>query len=106
MGDMSFATGRLTRVVHPVGKFANGDNRYRRAQFDFLKWDISGSEQQYVLVPPADRQMGSAESIASAVQIHEQGNEFGYYTNNAIVADVNGSHNFETWDGLHSFGHI
>ena len=66
MGDITFATGRLTRVVHPVGKFANGDNRYRRAQFDFLKWNISGTEEGYVLAPPADKQTGSSQAVNAA----------------------------------------
>lgn len=106
MADWNWATGQLTRVVHPVGKFANGDNRYRRAQFDILKWDISGTEQTYILTPPADKQDGAQESIASSVQQHENGTQFGFYRSETIIQQIHANHDTDSWTGLHSFGYV
>ena len=104
MADWAWTNGRLSRVVHPVGKFSNGEDRYRRAQFDYLAWDITGTEQQYVLVPNADYQHGVQESINSAVQQHEAGAAFGFYDGSTKIMEAEGSDDTESINGLHSFG--
>ena len=108
MSNWAFTTGRLTRVLHPVGKFYNGDARYRRAQYDLLHWDSDsdGVEESYVLVPPADKQTGSQESIQSAIQEHEVGAEYGFYQDDAFITDVRGWHDVDSWEYLHVFGFV
>ena len=108
MADGTWNKGRLVRVLHPVGKFPNGDARYRRANYDLLYSDINGDgiEEQYILTPPADYQGKDTETIQSAVQEHEIGNEYGFYEAEAFIVDVNGFHDVESWPYLHVFGHV
>lgn len=102
----AFETGRLTDVWVPAGKDSLGNVRYRRAQFDVLLWDISGTPETFVVPLGLER----AHSVtAQLVQDHAAnfGQEFGYYSADSIVVEPH------TADGLqdsvlslHTFGPV
>ena len=98
-----WANGRLKAVYHQIGKHANGQPKYRRAQFDFLIWDSDGDgvPEQYVNV-------GYTETAASEIndtgQEHEVGSFFGFYEPGYEILDPHGHHDEKSWPALHAFG--
>jgi len=108
MADSAWNDGRLVRVLHPVGKFANGEPRYKRANFDLLFKDFNGDgiEEQYILSPPADRQGFDSERINSALQSREEATEYGFYEKEDFIMDINGFPDEESWPYLHNFGQV
>lgn len=108
MPDGTWNNGRLQRVIVPVGKFANGDERYRRANFDLLFKDFNGDgvEEVYILTPPADRQGNDSETIQSAEQIREEGNEYGFYMQESVILDPSAFPSGDAWPNLHQFDFV
>lgn len=105
MGDYaSFEAGVLTDVWTFVGYAANGNKRFRRANFDLLNWDAgSGAPSTYV-VPLGLERISQAEIILKDTP--QVGHEFGYYGGDSAIVDSIPGDGSDTFVGLNCFGYV
>ena len=105
MAETIWEKGRLRSVFEPVGKRANGEVRYRRANFDVLEWASTATGDAELYVIPLG--FGRIEPGQFNVPVHDfnSGSEFGYYTLwRDIVEPHESDGKSDTWKALHGFG--
>ena len=106
MAENVWEKGALEAVLHPVGKRENGEARYRRANFDVLRWKAPSAtyEEQYV-VP-----IGMVTKVSGGelnLQEEQLGTEFGYYVlERHIVEPFEADGKSDSWKSLHGFGFV
>jgi hypothetical protein len=105
MAETVWETGKLRAVWHPIGKRANGEQRFRRANFDVLQWASTGGAWDTYIVPLGTARITNAD--VTLLEAERIGTEFGYYDIEPIVIDVHESDGrSDSWKALHSFGYI
>lgn len=106
MADSIWQTGKLTMVMHPVGKReADQSPRYKRALFDVLSWTKPGQSLQEIYVLPIGFE-ATRYNIAGQ-QEHQLGMEFGFYTGDVMVIEPHESAGQnDGWLGCHCFGYL
>ena len=106
MAEIAWETGKLQAVLHPVGKRANGEQRYVRGNYDVLEWQAPGASapSQYVVPLSIGERISAGGVNLTDVQI---GHEFGYYDLERHVIELHEADGRgDSWRSLHSFGTI
>jgi hypothetical protein len=96
--------GKLISIWTPIGKRQNGEAKYRRANYDLLKWAKTAStiEETYI-VPLGNR----ISSNAAALQDAQYGMEFGFYSlERRVIEPHEADGTKDSWDSLHTFGYV
>jgi len=106
VADWKWNNGELTRVLYRLGSKSDGTPRFRRAPFDFLYWDFSGSREGYVVIPTADAHIPDSSQVNDSLQTWEGGHLYGYYGVEEKVLTAEGREGLDTWAGPHSFGYL
>ncbi len=108
MSETAWEKGKLTAVYHPVGKRTNGEDRYKRANFDLLRWKAPGAsrEETYVITPISSVEQTSDDIGALVTDDHARGREFGFYELGIEVVEVHEGNGSDSWKGLQTFGYV
>lgn len=106
MPESVWEKGRLEQVFLGVGRRENGEARYRRANFDVLRWTKPGGSNEELYIVPH----GVGGRISGGelnLQEEQLGIEFGYYDLEKHVIDpVLADGRRDNWLALHYFGHV
>ncbi len=105
MPQTIWEAGRLTDVWTPVGKSDEGNQRYRRANFDILLWSsTAGAPPETYVAPLGDRITGVDVALKESWQT---GHEFGYYGKDSILTETHmGDGASDAVTALHDFGYV
>ena len=97
---------RVRQVYHHVGKHSNGDNRYRRANFELIKWDSDGDGVEEVYVNAGAPSELKSIALADTGQEHDFGAMFGHYELGIDIVDFKGfGPDYDSIYSLHAFGY-
>lgn len=100
--------GKISMVLHPVGKDSNGNQRYRRGNYDFMQLDGDGDGNQdwYVLAPTADRLLADTALVNGNKDDGAIGSMFGYYNGEVKIVEAHQPGEDNTWGSLHFIGYV
>jgi hypothetical protein len=107
MAEAIWTTGKLIPVYQPVGRRANGEQRYRRAPFDLLMWADQAGGDEVLWINTLGFGSIDSSQVDLVTNAHEVGHEFGFYYPGAVIVEPHeGSLDNDTWQSVQSFGYI
>ena len=107
MAESIWEGGRLTDVWTPVGRDANGQARYRRANFDLLSWVSGNGAGELYVLPLGIERISAADIVLKGDGSGQIGQEFGYYNSDSLMLDPSqGDGMSDTVQALHTFGFV
>ncbi len=102
-------SGKLQAVFSPAGVHANGEARYARNNFDFLKWQEPGASAAvlWVVSPTADSVPPGVEIDVGDLLDEGLAQEFGFYELSPLLLESHrDSGDFTSTQDLHFFGPV